>query len=75
MQTGPAAGTHPCMGAPESSCSGGEAEGCFASVGTEQTKGLGVLCLEQERLGSSKPEVRLGLKEGQGKISKSQQHK
>lgn len=48
---------------------------CVALVGTEQTKGLGVLCLEQQRLGSSKPEVRLGLKEGQGKTSTSQRHK
>lgn len=59
MQTGPAAGAHPCMGTPEPGCSGGKAGGCFAFVGTEQTKRLGVLCLEQERLGSSKPEVRL----------------
>jgi len=51
-------------------------------VGNEQTIGLGLLCLsllhlEQVRhaLGSSKPEVRWGLKERQSRASKSQQHK
>lgn len=48
---------------------------CSAFVGTEQSKRLGVSCLEQERLESSKLEMRLGLKEGQGRTSTSQRHK
>lgn len=51
-------GAHPCMGTPRSGCSGGKAGDYFHFVGTQQTKGLGALCLEQERLRSSKPEVR-----------------